>query len=159
VKRLNPMVVRVGVSMAIAVGLVLVVLGVNSAVTGKDAQKLPDQIESILPVRSAIQVQSQEPVVVDLAEGFTGELRLNGVAIETVSLANATAGSFDPGKQVTLPKATIFEPGNDTLTFSPTEGAPVEAYNSGVNTVTLTYWKIIDGPKAARTFTWQFDVV
>ena len=28
-----------------------------------------------------------------------------------------------------------------------------------VNTVTLTYWKIVDGPRTARTFTWQFDVV
>ena len=155
-KRAHPKFGRVAASMAIAVGLVLVFLGVNTAITGKDAQKLPGQIESILPVRSAIQVQSQEPVVVDLVEGFTGELRLNGVAIETVNLASLSAPA---GQSVKLPKVTIFEPGNYTLTFSPTDGAPVEEYNSGVNTVTLTYWKIVDGPRTARTFTWQFDVV
>ena len=159
VRRLNPKVGRVAASMAIAIGLVLVFLGVSKATTGKEAQKTPDQIESILPVRSAIQVQNQEPIVVDLIEGYTGRLELNGVSIETFSLSDVSTGTFDPGAQVTLPKATIFEPGNFTLTFTPSEGAPVEEYISGVNIVTVTYWKIVDGPNRARSFTWQFDVI
>ncbi|MCU1396074.1 MAG: hypothetical protein JWM34_4502 [Ilumatobacteraceae bacterium] len=157
-RRMHPKFKRIGASFAIALGIVLVVVGLNSSITGKAQQNLPKEIESITPVRSATQVQSQEKIEVDLADGYTGKLIVNGVELPTVGLDTLAAAS--PGKQVTLPPAVIFEPGNDTLTFTPTKGAPIEAYATGVNTVSVIYWKITDGPKYAKpTFTWQFDVV
>ncbi len=147
---------RVAASLAIAVGFVLVFLGVNASVTGSDAQKLPSELESIQPVRNATQVLSQERVQVDLAEGYTGELTVNGVEIETFNLADIES---EPGASVSLPKATIFEPGNDTLTFIPSEGAGIEAFTTGINTVRVVYWKVIDGRAFSKSFTWQFDVI
>lgn len=145
-------------SLAIAVGFVLVFLGVNASVTGDEAQNLPPNLESIQPVRNATQVQRQEQVQVDLAEGFTGVLILNGVEIETVSLAEL-ASDAEPGASVNLPKVTIFEPGNFTLTFVPTEGAAIERFNTGINTVEVRYWKLIEGQAFQKSFLWQFDVI
>jgi hypothetical protein len=155
--KLSAKVKRMGASFAIALGIVLVFVGLSTAVTGKEGQKLPTGIESITPVRSATQVQSQERIVVDLIGGYTGKLIVNGVELPTFSLADLQT---KPGEQASLPPAAIFEPGNNLLTFTPTKGAPVEAYATGVNTVTVIYWKITEGPNFAKpSFTWQFDVV
>ena len=156
--RMNPKVKRVGASLAIAFGIVLVVVGLATSVTGKAAQKLPPLIESISPVRAATQVQSQEKIVVDLADGYTGVMIVNGIELPTVALGSLN--SVAAGRQVSLPPAVIYEPGNATLTFTPTKGAPVEEFATGVNTVSVIYWKVTEGRKFAKpTFTWQFDVV
>ena len=144
-------------SIAVGVGLLFVVLGIRASVTGRDAQNLPAQIQSINPVRSATQVQKQEKIQVDLIDGYTGVLVINKVEPPVVSLDSLPAAK--PGQQVTLPLVTIFEPGNNTLSFQPTKGALIEQYNTGVNTVVVRYWKIVDGPAASRSFTWQFDVI
>ena len=145
--------------MVIALGLVFVVLGINASVTGDDAQKLPKELESIHPVRNATQVQQQEQIQVDMIDGYYGELSVNGVAIDTVNLADISQDQTEPGAQVSLPKVTIFEPGNYTLTYTPADGAPVEEFITGINTATVTYWKITEGPNFAKQFTWQFDVI
>ena len=157
VSRLNPKITRVIASLAIAVGFVAIALGLSSAVTGREAAGLPDQIESVQPGRSATQVLSQDKVVVDLVDGYTGELVINNIQLPTFSLDQLPPAQ--PGQQQTLPKATIFEPGNNTLTYTPSSGAPIEKFATGVNTVTVRYWKIVDGPNYAKSFTWQFDVV
>ena len=155
--RLSQKVKRVSASLAIALGIVLVFVGVGSSVTGKAAQKLPAEIQSITPVRSATQVQSQEKVEVDLVDGYTGVLIVNGLELPTFSLDEISA---PPGQEVKLPPAVVFEPGNNTLTFTPTKGALIEKFATGINTVQLIYWKITEGRNFAKpTFTWQFDVV
>lgn len=150
---------RLAVSFAIAVGVVLVFVGVNASVTGRAAQNLPAEIESTTPVRSATQVLQQEQVIVDLVAGYTGVLIVNGVEIDTFTLGEDVAPNALPGAQPDVPLVTIYEPGNATLTYTPTEGAPIEQYTTGVNIVQVRYWKIIDGPTRAKSFTWQFDVV
>jgi len=86
VSRLNPKITRVIASLAIAVGFVAIALGLSSAVTGREAAGLPDQIESVQPGRSATQVLSQDKVVVDLVDGYTGELVINNIQLPTFSL-------------------------------------------------------------------------
>lgn len=156
-RRPSPTAKRTIASIAVGLGLLLVVLGFKTSVTGRDAQNLPAQIQSINPVRSATQVQMQEKIQVDLIDGYTGVLVVNNVEIPVVSLDALPPAQ--PGQQVTLPLVTIFEPGNNTLSFQPTKGAPIEKYNTGVNTVVVRYWKIVDGPNASRSFRWQFDVI
>ncbi|MEO6126136.1 MAG: hypothetical protein ABIR32_20755 [Ilumatobacteraceae bacterium] len=158
-RRINPKFGRVAVSMLIALGFVIVFLGVNKSVTGKDAQKTPDEIESVQPVRNAQQVQQQESIVVDLIEGYTGTITINTVPIATTNLSDISSDGVEPGAQVPLPKTTIFEPGNFTLTFTPSKGAAIEDYLTGVNVAVVTYWKITEGPNFAKSFTWQFDVI
>lgn len=150
---------RLAVSFAIAVGIVLVFVGVNTSVTGRDAQDLPAEIENTTPVRSAAQVLQQEQIIVDLITGYTGILIVNNVEIETFTLGESAAPNAVPGAQPDVPLVTIFEAGNSTLTYTPADGAPIEQFTTGVNTVQVRYWKIIDGPSRAKSFTWQFDVV
>jgi hypothetical protein len=144
-------------SVVIASGLVLVGWGVSSSVTGREALDLPDKIESIDPIRGSVRVPAQSKVFVDLLPGYTGVLVIDGLEIESVSLDELNVNA-KPGQQVTLPNTTIYEPGNATLTFTPTEGAPIEEFTQGRHQVSVIYWKITDGRSAARSYTWEFNV-
>ncbi|HQV56637.1 MAG TPA: hypothetical protein PKV27_01405 [Ilumatobacteraceae bacterium] len=142
-------------SLIIAVGLTLVVWGLNSADTSQ-AKTLPANIESIDPVRSAVGVPAQTRVFVDLAAGYTGVLIVDGVELPVVNIDSI--GKPKAGEQVVLPPETIYEPGNATLTYTPTAGAPIEKFAEGQHTATVIYWKVTESRAQASTFTWTFQV-
>lgn len=147
------------VSFVVAVGIMLVLRGLLVGVTGEDRSNLPDVIESVEPVPDAVRVLAQSSVFVDLAEGYTGRLVIDGEEIETVSIDAIGSGEFEPGRQITLPPATIYEPGNATLTFTPSAGAPIEEFGEGRHEATVIFWRIEDGPARARSYTWTFNTV
>lgn len=149
----------IGACLVLAVGLVILVTGVLAGVTGDERNGLPDAVESVTPVPEATQALSQTSVFVDLLPEHYGRLEIDGVEIETVNIADVVQGPAEAGSQVELPKTTIYEPGNATLTFTPSSGAPIEEFATGRHTVKLTYWSLVDGPTQARTYTWTFDVV
>jgi hypothetical protein len=144
------------VSLVIATCLVAIGFAVSLAVTGREGQRLPAAIESIDPVRNARQVPAQTALFVDLAVGYTGVLVVDGLELETVRI-DAVEGAA-PGQQVTLPPTTIYEPGNATLTFRPSENAAITAFEQGVHLVSVVYWPLLEGRGSARTFTWTFEV-
>jgi hypothetical protein len=151
-------------SMVIAAGIVLVIIGFRSSVTGRKALLLPPTIESIDPVRGAVRVPAQTRVFVDLLAGYTGVLVIDGIELKTVDpndLSTNDGGSAPavvPGQQVSLPPTTIYERGNATLTFVPTEGAPIEEFEQGSHTVTVIYWKILESRAKSLSYTWTFSV-
>jgi len=151
-------------SMVIAAGIVLVIIGFRSSVTGRKALLLPPTIESIDPVRGAVRVPAQTRVFVDLLAGYTGVLIIDGIELKTVDpndLSTNDGGSAPavvPGQQVSLPPTTIYERGNATLTFVPTEGAPIEEFEQGSHTVTVIYWKILESRAKSLSYTWTFSV-
>lgn len=147
------------VSFVVAVGLMFVVRGVMVGVTGDDRSDLPDEIERVDPVPDAVRVLAQTSVFVDLAEGYTGRFVVDGEEIETISIDAIGDAQVEPGEQVALPPATIYEPGNATLTFTPSAGAPVEEFGEGPHEATVVYWRIEDGPGRARSYTWSFNTV
>ena len=146
-------------SAGIAVGLVLVGLGVAVSVTGDEATKLPDEIESIAPVPDAVQVLSQTSVFVDLLTDYTGVLVIDDVAIDTIDLGDLDSSAVEPGKQVDIPPTTIYEPGNATLTYTPSEGAPIETFATGLHRVQVIFWRIEEGRSRAGLYTWTFNVI
>ncbi len=149
-------------SIAISIGLVLVGFGVVVSVTGDEAANLPDEIESVVPVPDAVQALSQTNVVVDLQSGFTGELIIDGVTIPTIDLFEVDRAAeldLEPGRQVSLPPATVYEAGNATLTYTPSDGAPIESFESGRHEVRVVFWPIEEGRSSASSFTWTFNVV
>lgn len=154
------------VSLVIAAGLVMVIIGFMSSVTGRKALALPATIENIDPVRGAVRVPAQTEVFVDLLPGYTGVLVIDDIELETYDPnppqgTNTTGTTIQvvPGQQVSLPAATIYERGNATLTFVPTEGAPIESFAQGNHSVTVIYWKIIGGSRQrAQSYTWTFSV-
>jgi hypothetical protein len=145
-------------SFGIAVGIVLVALGVSGSVTGRDEQRLPDAIEEIDPIRGATQVPHQSRVFVDLRAGYEASLVIDHIALETVSL-DELGGLAEPGQQITLPPKAIFEPGNVTISYTPVEGGPIEKFSTGLHTATVLYWLAIEGPDRASSYTWTFYVV
>jgi hypothetical protein len=156
-RRVDPSVVLVcGV---VALGFALVVHGLLSGVTGDERANLPTLIEDVQPVPEAVQTLSQSNVFVDLATDYTGVLVIDGVEIETVNVDAIGSIQVQPGQQVDLPPVTIYEPGNATLTFTPSAGAPIEEFTEGQHQVTVRYWRVDQGPQRARSYTWTFTVV
>ena len=145
-------------SLAIAVGMVLIGWAILSGVTGDDVSQLPDAIERISPVPDAVQVLAQSQVVVDLAEGYEGRLRIDDVEFPTLRMENLTNDDVDPGEQVEIPAGVVFEPGNDTLTFTPGPGIDIERFDDGIHNVRVIYWPA-DRGEGARSYSWTFNVV
>ena len=146
-------------SLAIAVGVVLIVIGLLRSVSGDEVTRLPDAIEGINPAPDAEQVLQQTQVVVDLAEGFEAELTVDGVELPTIRLDELAPVDVEPGEQIDVPPGAIFEPGNGTLTFTPAEGTAIETFDPGSHTVSLTYWRSTDGRDNARSYGWTFEVI
>lgn len=145
-------------SLAIATCLVAMVYAAVSALTGRDALRLPDTIEQIDPLPAAQGVPSQTSVFVDLLAGYEGVFVVDGLELSTVNIEDLQDVGNKPGAQITLPATTIYEPGNATLTFDPSPGAEIEDFSQGEHVITVIYWKTIDGRNAARSFTWTFNV-
>ena len=146
-------------SLAIAVGVVLIGWAVLRGVTGDGSRQLPAAIEQVSPVPGAVQVQAQAQVIVDLAEGFEGQLRVDGVDFPTMRMEDLTNDAVEPGEQVEIPPGVVFEPGNDTLTFTPGPGIEIESFDEGEHRVTVVYWPVPRGEGAARSYSWTFNVI
>jgi hypothetical protein len=145
------------VSAGFALGLMFIVLGVGAARTGRDAQDLPTQIERISPSKGDSVLQ-QTPLLVDLIPGYTGELEVNGLAIPVEEVRAAT--NPEPGQTVAAAESLVtkFDPGSNTLTYVPQDGAIVERLPLGQNTIKVVYWRLDEGPTRALSYTWQFEV-
>lgn len=150
---------RVGISVALAAGVVLIIFGFSSAQTGDEALNLPSAIEHLSP-GNGDRVLRQSEIVVDFIDGFTGALTVDGITIETSRLDELTSNGQapKPGEQVELPPNAIFDPGNYTLKFQPTDGAAIEEFTQGVHQAQVRYWLLVDGESKARTYSWQFTV-
>lgn len=149
-------------SLVIAAGLVLIIYGFTSAVTGNDGIDRPEAIESVQPVENAIQVLQQDQIIVDLQSGFEGRLVVDGIELPTTIIGQSEVDPNElpePGQQVDLPTTAVFDPGNAVLTFQPVEGALIESFAEGEHEVTVFFWPIEDGPQQARAYTWTFNVV
>lgn len=146
-------------SLAIAIGLVLVGLGLLVSVTGDEVTDLPEAIESISPAPDAEQILQQTQIVVDLAEGYEGQLTVDGVELETIRLDELTPVDVEPGEQIDVPPGAIFEPGNGTLQFAPGQGTGVESFEPGTHSVLVTFWRTEDGRDGARSYGWTFEVI
>ena len=144
------------VSIVIAAGLLMVIVGFRSSITGRKALALPPTIEDIDPVRGAVRVPSQTEVFVDLLAGYTGVLVIDGVELETVDPNDLKSGPG--GEQVTLPPTTIYERGNATLTFVPAKGAKIESFTQGTHTATVIFWKVLESRQKSQSYTWTFSV-
>lgn len=146
-------------SAAIALGIVVIGFGVVVSVTGDERTRLPDEVQEVTPAPDAVQTLSQSSVIVDLVDGYTGVLVLDGVELETVNLDEVGSIEVEPGKQVDLPPVTVYEPGNATLTFTPTEGAVVEEFSSGIHRAEVVYWRFDQGRQRSDSFRWTFNVI
>ncbi len=149
-------------SLVIASGLLLIIFGLTTALTGDDGVDRPEAIESVLPVENAIQVLQQDRIVVDLQPGYEARLVLDGIELPTTVIGQSDVDpsvQAQPGQQVELPTTAVFDPGNAVISFQPTEGALVESLEQGLHKATVLFWRTEDGPEFARVYSWTFEVV
>lgn len=147
------------VSLAVGLGLTLVVLGFLSGTTGRDALGYPDAILDIAPAPNDRQVLSQTEIRVDLADGYEAVLVLDGVEVPTTPLTDIAGGLAEPGQQIDLPPTAIYDQGNSLIRFTPSDGAVVESYAVGRHDVTVIFWEIEKGRNTARSYSWSFEVL
>jgi hypothetical protein len=148
---------RLLLSFGLALGLVLIGLGLRSGITGNDARSIPDAIERMSPA-DGDRVLRQAQVIIDFVDGYEATLTIDGIDIPITRLDElATLGRQPaPGAQVELPATAVFDPGNNVLSFQPQPGALISSFTQGEHVATVRYWKILDGPTKARTFQWRF---
>ncbi len=149
-------------SLVIACGLVLVIFGLTTALTGNDGIDRPEEIESVQPVENAVQVLQQERVVVDLQPGYEARLVIDGIELPTTVIGQSDVDPFDqalPGQQVDLPTTAVFDPGNAVISFQPVEGAAIESFTEGLHEARVIFWRIEDGPEQALSYRWEFNVI
>ena len=87
-------------------------------------------VEALIPGRNA-ETLSQSEVGIDLADGWTGDLALNGVPIDDVQRVDAL----------------------NQLLYRPPDGL-----DSGRNCVTATIWRSSESPESGRDVEWCFEV-
>lgn len=149
-------------SLAIAGGLVLIIFGFTTALTGDDGIDRPEAIESVQPVENAVQVLQQERVVVDLQAGYEARLVIDGIELPTTVIGQSDIDPLEqaaPGQQIDLPTTAVFDPGNSVISFQPVEGAPIESFTEGLHEVQVIFWRIEDGPEQALSYRWEFNVI
>ncbi len=146
-------------SLVIALGLVLIGFALTRSVTGDDAANMPTAVEEVTPAFDAIQVPQQASVIADLEQGYFGYLTVDGVELPTIRLDEVGSQEVEPGEQISFPPGARFEPGNATLTFTPGAEQEIKTFSAGQHTVKVVYWKEIEGPDSARSYSWTFTVV
>lgn len=146
-------------SLAIAAGMALIIWGVTVSVTGDERRPLPEAIESVSPADGASQVPQQSGFFIDLVTGYEGALAIDGVELPVVRLDELGGVDQEPGEQINVPPVAVYEPGNATLTFTPSEDALVSSLGPGSHRAAVTYWKTSEGREEARSYSWEFTVV
>lgn len=154
----------VAASLAIALGVALVGFGISRSVTGDEVTKLPEQIQSISPVPDAVQVPAQANIVVDLVDGYAGEMTIDGVAYPTWRPDPVVDDGDDivPGGQVNVRDGVVYNAQNYTLTFTPGEGVGFEEWPVGNHQVRVRFWQERDGEVVdgtLRDYNWTFNII
>ena len=110
------------------------------ATTGTDttSQGLPDSVDRLMPA-SGDEVLVQAQVGVDLADGYTGYLTINGVDIRTPE------------------DGLITNLGTGQVLYQPGPGKPVETLNSGQNCVIAMVWDQLETVETAKPVSWCFE--
>jgi hypothetical protein len=143
-------------SLVIACGATLIIWGLVSALTGDDGVDRPAVIQSVSPVENAVQALQQEGVIVDFEYGWEAKLFIDGVELPITPLGQV---EVQPGQQISLPPTAVYDVGNAVLSFQPVEGAVIESFGEGRHEVQVIYWKTVDGPGTARSYSWSFNVI
>lgn len=144
---------RLVISALVALALGLIVYGFASAQTGEPSFKITDAaVEGVYPKPDSI-VLRQSEVRVDLAPGYRGVLIIDGQEIPTFDLM-ASDQTTSNGIQFDA----VFDPAQNTVSFTPKVGATIEAFSPDRHTVTAVFWKLDESRDQSRRITWSFKV-
>ena len=113
------------------------------------------------PVENAVQVLSQDQIIVDLVAGYEARLVVDGIELPTTVIGQSDVDpdvQAQPGQQVdvpTRPCSTRETPSSR----SNRSRAPSSRHSRGTHKATVYFWKIEEGPDQASTYSWTFEVI
>lgn len=148
---------RLAVSFGIALGLVLIVFGFRSGITGDEARQTPVAIERMSPA-DGDRVLRQAQIIIDFVDGYEATLNIDGIDLPVTRLDELSSSGAQPapGAQVELPATAVFDPGNNVLSFQPQPRALIAEFTQGEHVAIVTYWEILAGREKSRTYQWRF---
>jgi hypothetical protein len=117
----------------------------NSDPSANNGCNQPSAIDVLYPQCNTLTF-SQSQVGVDIAQGYTAELTVNGVAIPLDQIENRPAQN-----------ATDLKTAPDLFLFTPGPGKAVEKLKPGVNSVIVFYRKLSANESTTETFEWFFN--
>ena len=131
----------------VVIGLLLVVAVGMFWLAGRNGNADPEPVisesavEQLIPADGSPSVLRQAEIGIDLKDGWTGELSVNGVFIPEDQLRRNE------------PLAQIF--------FTPGPGKEIEQFRSGTVVVVASVWRPIDGEtrEDGRQVVWRFKVL
>lgn len=131
----------------VVIGLLLVVAVGMFWLAGQNGNADPEPVisesavEQLIPADGSPSVLRQAEIGIDLKDGWTGELSVNGVFIPEDQLRRNE------------PLAQIF--------FTPGPGKEIEQFRSGTVVVVASVWRPIDGEtrEDGRQVVWRFKVL
>jgi hypothetical protein len=147
---------RLAFSLAVAAAFALIVWGLNDGISGDRAVAKPLTIDRLVPNPGDI-VLRQSQIGADLANGYRGQLVIDGQEIPTYDLV-PSAALCSPVTQGYSGHDTVFDPGEGTLFFTPGPESTIQKFAPGVHSITVKMWKLCDDPNTAAPFTWSFKV-
>lgn len=137
--------------LAIVAALVGLVFVANSATTGSEAasQSLPDEVDRLIPVSGGT-ILRQETIGIDVADGYTASLIVNGVAITNPI-------QYREGSEELVQDGLVINAETGTITYTPRKDGLVERFETGENCVEANVWKADAEPNSGRTVNWCFS--
>lgn len=139
---MNPLVRRVLIVAAVALCLGGIVLAFTLVETNDGSEDVAitegGPVERLIPPRDS-EILRQEPVGVDLAQGWTGTLIVNDVEIPEGQLDTANLASLGQ---------ILYTAGEDR----------VVEFGAGRNCVTAVVWRVDESRENSRNVSWCFNV-
>jgi hypothetical protein len=97
----------------------------------------------------------QSQIGVDLATGYRGVLIIDGQTIPTYDLAQ---NDCSENKAPYTGQDSVFDPGQNTVYFTPRPGSTIERFAPGEHRVVVQFWKLCTDPALAQQASWTFKV-
>lgn len=141
-------------ALAAAAGVVAIGYGAISASTGEADIRTPVGVERFVPHPGDLMLR-QAQVGIDLANGYRGELEIDGQSIPTYDLA---PNDCSPNTQSYQGHDAVYDPGQNTLYFTPSPGSTIERFAPGDHRIVAKFWRLCEDKNTAATATWAFRV-
>ena len=145
-------------SLVIAVGLVLVVIGIARRSPATRRPSCPTTIESVEPVPDGVQVLPQTSVFVDLDPATRRARRSTASSSRPSTSTSSTRATPSPASRSTADRHRL-RARQRHAHFTPSEGAPIETFEPASTGCTVIYWQPEEGRAPRRSFTWTFNVI
>lgn len=146
---------RIAVSLLLALAAAFIVIAFQQSADPRAEVRIrPAAVVQVFPQEGA-RVLRQERIGAQLADGYTGELEIDGVSIPLDQLVRPQ----DPIAADAATPAAKGLAGLNEVSFTPGDGKEIERLGSGDHLAEIIFWnRATSSREAADRYTWRFSV-